>query len=602
MKTSTRTVAIVLGCSLLFAGCDNTLNLDPRGELSSDAVWQDPALVLSYLNEVYSATGLGYGDPMPTPGIVDEAVNTHGHDGTVIVTSNLSPDDRGIWDSPGWRPTSEAPYEQYSWPRVYARIRDLNIFLQNVEGNDAIPAAERETLLGEAYFLRAYFYHNLMKLYGGVPLIDAPFELGDDLTQYQTPRGSFEETVAFIVGDLDRATDRLSTSARRLGAATRGAALAFKSRILLYAASDLYNVNPSGMAETGYTGGSQQQRWQSAKDAAQAVIDLGVYGLEQTATADEYHDLIVWGGRSELIWARFFNQAGGELTCCSPQHNHSQFVSPNGYNSWSGDTPAQNHVDAYEMSDGSEFSWDNPEHAENPYANRDPRFDANILYNGKIWRERPAGVNTLDPRGIIQTGWYEVPGQANLRPGLDTREGPVQNWNGTRTGYNLAKFVDRNINPDTEQAFNPWIHIRYAEILLNYAEASEELGQTGDALWALNQVRSRVGMPDVLGGDTRTVMDRIRKERQIELAFEGHRYFDVRRWMIGPEAYTDGLGIRITGHLDPNGELLVTNRYNYEYEVITVQQRGWDDRNYFLPIARDEINRNPNLVQNPGYN
>lgn len=602
MKTTTRTFAIILGCALLFAGCDSTLDLAPRDELGSEAVWQDPALAQAYLNEVYSSTGLGYGDPMPTPGLVDEAVNTHGHDGTVIVTSNLTPDDRGIWDSPGWRPISEAPYESFSWRIVYERVRDLNIFLQNVEGNDAMPAAEREVLLGEAYFLRGYFYHNLMKLYGGLPLIDAPFELGDDLAQYQVPRGSFEETINFIVADLDRAAARLSTSPRRQGAATQGAALAVKSRVLLFAASDLYNVNPSGMAETGYAGGSQQQRWQAARDAAQAVIDLGVYSLDPAPSSDEYHDLLVWGAGSGLIWGRFFDQAGGQLTCCSPQHNHSTFVSPNGYNSWSGDTPAQNHVDAYEMTDGSEFSWDNPEHAADPYVNRDPRFAANVLHNGRIWRQRPAGVDVLDPRGIIQTGWYEVPGETNLRPGLDTRESPIQNWNGTRTGYNLAKFIDRNIDPDTEQAFNPWIHIRYAEILLNYAEASEELGLTSDALWAINQIRTRVGMPEVTGADTRTIMDRIRNERNIELAFEGHRYFDVRRWMIGPEAYTDGMGIRVTGRLDPDGELLVTNRYRYEYEVILVQQRGWDDRNYFLPIARDEINRNPNLVQNPGYN
>ncbi len=120
---------------------------------------------------------------------------------------------------------------------------------------------------------------------------------------------------------------------------------------------------------------------------------------------------------------------------------------------------------------------------------------------------------------------------------------------------------------------------------------------------ALNQIRSRVNMPDVVeGADSRTVMDRIRKERQIELAFEGHRYFDVRRWMIAPEVYTgSNNGIRITGHLDPDGELLVTNKYRYEYQIVPLQQKSWDDKNYFVPIPRDEINRNPALIQNPGY-
>ncbi len=594
MRNLPRVFAVILACSLLFAGCDS-LNLDPRDELSSDVVWQDPALVQAFLNEAYNSTGHGFGDPMPTAGVVDEAVNTHGHGDSPVVTSNLTPDNRGIWDAPGWRPAEVPPYDQFDWGSVYSTIRDLNILLENVGGGDV--TAESEVLVGEAHFLRAYFYHNLMKLYGGVPLIDSPLELGADLEQYQVPRGSFGETVDFINADLDRATELLSSSARRPGAATRGAALALKSRVLLFAASDLYNQNPSGMPETGYTDGGQQQRWQTAKDAAQAVIDLGEFSLENAPTSDEYHDLLVWGGGNELIWARYFNADGGD------EHSHGQFVSPNGYNSWSGDAPTQNHVDAYEMSDGSEFSWDIAEHADNPYANRDPRFDANILYNGKVWRERPSGINTLDPRGIIQTGWYEVPGKAEMEPGLDTREGPVQQWNGTRTGYNLAKFVDRNSSPDTEQAFNPWIHIRYAEILLNFAEASAELGQASDAVWALNQIRSRVGMPDVPadGGPTRTLIERVRQERNVELAFENHRYFDVRRWMIGPETYTDGMGIRITGFLDPDGELLVENRYDYEYEVIMVQQRGWNDRNYFVPLPTAEINRNPNLVQNPGY-
>ena len=160
--------------------------------------------------------------------------------------------------------------------------------------------------------------------------------------------------------------------------------------------------------------------------------------------------------------------------------------------------------------------------AEDPYANRDPRFYANVLYNTAEWRPRPAGLQDLDPVGVMQTGWFEMPGQAALRPGLDTREGPVQTWNGTKTGYNLRKFVDRDVEPDKAQAYNPWPNLRYAEVLLNYAEAAAELGHTQEAVNALNEVRERVGMPAVPadGGPNRTLMDRIRLEREIELAFE----------------------------------------------------------------------------------
>jgi hypothetical protein len=592
MKNFARTFTIAVGCSLLLAGCD--LNLDPPTELGSDAVWRDAGLTEAYLNDVYSGIGYGFGDPM-IAGLADEAKNTHGHGDEPMRLSTMSPTNRGLWQWDG-----EEVITQFRWDLVYARIRDLNTLIQNVEPSDALPADKKQAFLGEAYFLRAFFYHNLMRLHGGVPLIDQVFELGDDLEQYQVPRGTFEATVNFIVGDLDTAAALLTPSGRRLGAATEGAALALKCRVLLYAASDLYALNPSGRAETGYTGGSQTARWQAAADACQAVIGLGRYSLAPAPTSQAYAELFTKGNPTETIWARYFQTSGGE------NHNQGLWVSPNGYNSWSGDTPLQEHVDAYEMADGSAFSWDSAAQAADPYANRDPRFYANILYNDAEWRPRPPGLDELDPVGVIETGWFEMPA-APLRPGLDTRESPIQNWNGTKTGYNLRKFVDKDLLPDRQQQFNPWPFLRYAEVLLNYAEAAAELGLTAEAVAALNLVRARVGMPDAPpdGGPGRTLIERIRQEREVELAFEEHRYFDVRRWMIAPQVYTNGHGIRVTGRLDPAGKPLMYNGqqylYRYEYLVIEVDERLWNDRAYFLPIPQDERDRNPNLVQNPGY-
>jgi hypothetical protein len=590
MKPFTPIFAVTVGCSLLFAACD--LNLEPPTELGSDAVWSDPGLVEAYLNDVYSGVGYGFGDPM-IAGLADEAKNTHGHGDAPMRLSSMTPTDRGLWS---WGNEVITPFR---WDIVYSRIRDLNTLIQNVEPSEVLSADEKQAFLGEAYFLRAYFYHNLMRLHGGVPLIAQVFELGGDLEQYQVPRGSFEQTINFIVSDLDTAATLLTPSGRRLGAATQGAALALKCRVLLYAASDLY-ARPSATAETGYTGGDQTARWQAAADACQAVIALGRYSLTPAPTSEAYHDLFTKGNPGETIWARYFQSSGGET------HNQGLWVSPNGYNSWSGDTPLQEHVDAYEMADGSAFSWDSAAQAAAPYANRDPRFYANVLYNAAVWRPRPPGLDELDPVGVIETGWFEMP-DGTVRAGLDTRESFVQNWNGTKTGYNLAKFVDNDLLPDRQQQFNPWTFLRYAEVLLNYAEAAAELGLTTEAVSALNQVRARVGMPDVPpdGGPPRTLMDRIRHEREVELAFEEHRYFDVRRWMIAPQVYTNGHGIRVTGRLDPTGTPLMYNGqeylYRYEYQVIQVDERLWNDRAYFLPIPQDEMDRNPNLVQNPGY-
>jgi len=226
------------------------------------------------------------------------------------------------------------------------------------------------------------------------------------------------------------------------------------------------------------------------------------------------------------------------------------------------------------------------------------------------WRERQAGPTT---KGIMQTGYYEHPDrggsyeesgvQGELRPGMETRDGPIHPWAGTRTGYFLKKFTSREVSCRDEQAYNPWPFLRYAEVLLNYAEASANLGDTQDALWALNKVRSRIGMPDVPadGGPNRTLMERIRQEREVELAFEDHRYWDVRRWMIAPEVYENVKRVRIEGHLDRDGELLVEHRYDYYYNVVTRIDRQWKDKNYFVPIPASEMRRNPELAQNPGY-
>jgi hypothetical protein len=622
MRILTRIITFsFVGALLVLAGCDS-LNLSPKDEFEADQVFEDPALAESYLNEIYTRTGLGYGDPMPTPGIVDEAYNTHGHPGTQNIMSSLTPGDRGMWDAPGWRPVTNPPYQGYEWGEVYSSIRDLNIFIQGVKGNEQVPAQQREALLGEAYFLRGFFYQNLMKLYGGVPIIKKVFELGEGESQYQAERNTFPETVNSIVTDLDSAATLLEgKEVRRQGAATEAAAQALKSRVLLYAASDLYNDSPfsgSGAAEyVSYTSGSQQDRWQAALDAAQDVIDMWPHSLEQDLSASEYHQLFTKGNPNGTIWARYFNENADW------NHNQSQWVSPNGYFSWSGDTPTQQHVDAYEMADGSDFQWEggdptptNPEeqepgrdsvNADNPYDDRDPRFYANIHYNTAEWRQRPSGApQSTDPVGVIQTGVYEMP-DGSMKGGLDTDAGP-QSWNSSQTGYNLRKFVDRDVEPNNQQAYNPWIFIRFAEVLLNKAEAAANLGQLGEARDALNKVRARVGMPPVTTSNQSELLEEIRQEREVELAFEGHRYFDVRRWKMGEEAYQDAHAIEITGHLTGSpdsgmtlGELIAADSYEYYYKVINLQEREWQDKNYFLPFSNEEMNRNPNLVQNPGY-
>ncbi|MEY4660757.1 MAG: hypothetical protein RLZZ42_709, partial [Bacteroidota bacterium] len=458
-------------------------------------------------------------------------------------------------------------------------------------------------------------------------IIDKPFGLTD--TSFLSTRNTYEECVNFIVKDLDDAANLLNNKNMAAGRASRAAALALKSRILLYAASDLYDVNTAKSKSTvhsafakpevlGYTSADRAGRWTKAKDAAKAVLDLPGLGNKLNLTAPAPKDEAIAnysnnalarnGGEKELIFARYFINAkaenGGRI---------GLFNGPNGYHNWAGNAPIQNFVDDYQMMDGSKFDWTNPAHAASPYDNRDPRFYATILYDGANWKPRTSDVATKDPANQIQAGQYEIVVGGNKVPyfGLDTRKSSVEDWNGSYTGYYFKKFTDPNpaiIDQNTWQQI-PWPFLRYTEAVLNYVEACIELGQEAEAKAWLNKVRFRSGMPEITAsGDA--LRQAYRNERRIEMAFEEHRYHDARRWMIAPT--TLGQKVRIVnviGTLKPGKSVTLykydKENYNYTYNVVNMdpgkENRAWADKMYFLPIHRDEMNRNKNLIQNPGY-
>jgi starch-binding outer membrane protein, SusD/RagB family len=580
-------------------GCDTgILDVSPRDQLSEDMVFADPNLTEAFLNEIYRGMYHGF-NLLMLASLTDEAKLNHGWGSDVIAQGLLGPSVRAA-DPIGWC----CRLHHLDWSDNYARIRQANIFLSQIDGAE-INEGLRNRMKGEALFLRANMYHNLVRMFGGVPLITHVYGLDED---YQVARNSFEETIAFILADADAAAELLplSHSGANVGRATSGAALALKSRILTYAASELFHANPSGRAETGYT--SAQDRaalWRAAKDAAREVMDLGEYALfrPNPASPEEatqnYADLFLQKTSEEAIMSRFFLVSKPEGGWDS--HHPGLHNGPNGYHNWGGNTPLQNLVDDYLMADGSRFDWSNPAHAAAPYENRDPRFYASILYDGAQWRERPVNVKPLDPHGIVQTFRELRLPDGGTVPGLDTRAGPVEDWNGSYTGYYLRKAIDPTVNHQFTRQDVPWIFFRYAEILLNYAEASIELGELGDAHYALNQIRRRAGMPDLSAGLGQAALrEAYRNERRIELAFEEHRFFDVRRWMIGPEVLSQpARGINI--FLEGANRLDRDTWRNHRYEVSVVQQRAWDDKLYFMPIQRDEMNRNTALVQNPGY-
>jgi len=621
---------ICLGLIVLFINSCSTdfLNTTPQDRVPSATTWGDPALSEAFVFNVYSFLGYGGFEEQALAVYTDEAMFTHAGRNINTFTEATETPSNVAWVSP-----------TYGWDNMYNAIREANIALTNLPNATFSDTAFRNQLLGESYFLRAYYYQQLVRFYGGVPIINKPYELNQD---YTIPRNTYEECVNFMVSDLDSSIALLNGKTTTAGRASKIVAMALKSRILLYAASDLHDAtiakakSPTlgayGNIElVAYTSGSQGDRWQAAKAATKAVLDAsggfnGGYKLNLSApvTPEEgtqNYISIAMGGKSAVSDAAaavelIFQRTATPLYTAEDNWplgglHYGINNGPNGYHNWAGNTPIQYLVDDYEMMDGSKFDWNNADEKAHPYTNRDPRFYATIMYDGASWKPRPADVKGKEPANEVQSGYYDD-GHGGTINGLDTRESPVENWNGSRTHYYTRKFIDPNPaladNQSSAQVI-PWPFIRYTEVVLNYIETCLATGDETTARDWLNKIRFRSGMPAITDAG-QALVDRYRNERRIELAYEEHRYHDARRWMIPAQTVGRGIkAIKVTATLKSGQTPRVPyvhdeTKYTYTYTVVDNTEnetRKWNDKMYYRPITFDEIHKNNLLIQNPGY-
>ena len=533
------------------ASCKKVLDIQPTSSFSTNTVWTSPSLVQVFVNEIYSEAvfafkdgGFGWGSQ------TDELFsNFNWCNENQYVQGQATPDNQG----------SSFPLNYSStinfWPTLYSTIQKTNTYFQNIGLVDTAGSEPMiSNMTGQVYFLRALCYFELLKRFGGVPLITKVYTTNDQT--FQETRASWDSTASFILSDINAAVPLLSTtvSAANNGQATVGAALALKSRLLLYAASPYYNTS------------NDMSKWQAAADAALAVINLGQYSLYGTSTS--YGKIFTDLFNPEVILARVYGDVYADR-----YNTVYRDLSPNGYNGYSAYNVLEQMVEAFQMSDGSAFSWSNPAEAANPYANRDPRFYADILYNGASFQGRDAQF------------WLG---------GLDSKLSSLSPWNASKTGYTILKMVDSTYNFNVQPySACQWVVFRLGEIYLNYAEAEAELGQSANALTYLNKIRERAGMPDLTASGTADLISKIQQERRIELCFEGHRYFDIRRWGIATVGSESALGIIIT----PTSPANTT----FTYQVDTIQTRVWVPSFYYYPIPRSETQANPLITQNPNY-
>ena len=477
------------------------------------------------------------------------------------------------------------------WGGYYQGIRKANILINNI---DVVPfnltyinaLGETKplnyTMKAEARFLRAHFYFELVKRYGGVPLIgDNVYVLGDDV---QLPRNTFAQCIDYIVRELDEIKDDLRSlpmadATEFAHAPTKEACLAMKARVLLYAASPLFNEKPleAGNELIGYPS-YDSGRWNLAAQAAKDLIDqYGPKGKGTLNLAQDYRNIFVdfYGGNNpELIFFR-------------PVGKNKSIETANGPLGFSGNSlgngntnPTQNLVESFLMKDGTKYVSTS---VDDPFKNRDPRLDFTILHHGSRW------LNTT----------------------LDTQVGGTHNPSGaqySRTCYYMAKFMkDYQTSSNYEDNIHLWVMYRYGEVLLNYAEALNEVALAGgtidnkEVLNSLIQLRKRAGiepgnenyygLPAPQNYDAAEMREIIRNERRIEMAFEEQRYWDIRRWRIAEDIFKEplkGLNIQVVGN-------------KTIYNEVNVLSAEFDTKRYFYQIPYSEVIKNGNMIQNPNW-
>jgi hypothetical protein len=581
MRNKMRKIRIIIPLIMIFfiTGCnDNFLDLKPLDAVSEADVWQDLNLIELYVNDRYNELPHGFpqwAGGLRMTGITDESY--HMHEARFLdkyTQGGLTSGSLNMYYFNGF------------WLDAYSAIRNNNIFLENISNFQGVEEERIKRLTAEIRFLRAYFYTELISRYGGVPLIKETFELDSN---FDVPRSSFQECVEFIVNELDLAIQDLprrnESVELEFGRITKGAAIGLKIRALLFDASPLFN-------ET-----NDQSKWRSVSDACEQLFNLSEYSL-----SSDYQGLFLNPMDSEVIFFKqFIDQYGFEVVDVLSDyyfhyrggHSIDEWRFPNGDGGWISENPRQEFIDQYETISGvipvlgySGIASNlvpiiNPAatnyNPNNPYENRDPRLKYSVLYDGTVFKGR-------------ELEFWDG--------GKDSRDTDVDFWwNGSRLGYGIRKSLDENweLNSGTGSD-QPWIYMRLAEFYLTYAEAQYHLNNLSAAVDYVNMVRSRSGvnMPPInSSGD---LLAKIKHERKIELAFEGNRWYDARRWMDAQIDFAkDIIGVEVLRN-PSNG----SKSYRYFYFEGGTGKRSFPVNHYLWPIPIEEIQKS-NLEQNPGY-
>ncbi|WP_029902450.1 RagB/SusD family nutrient uptake outer membrane protein [Prevotella sp. 10(H)] len=515
-------ICLLIGIIAISSGC----SLDPEltSTYTEDTLWKDENSVELYLNSFYPLLGEYYGAAIEDDGYSDIMKMNLAH-----ANQNLVP-----YGSVTITPINN-PFDNWGWG--YTWVTQCNRFLDGLsKKGQHLPEDVRLRAEAEIRFFRAHVYFVMARRYGASLII---FRQLPELGNGNNPLSSPDQCWDFIAEDLDFAAKNLNINPAKKGKLSRGAAFGLKARAMLYAG-----------------------RWKAASDAAQDLFDLKMYDLYPS------YDGLFKIRRSQNIENK---ESIIEVGFMAPDlaYTFDAAYSPSGdAGAMTSATPTEDIVSQYQMADGSNFDWNNPIHAANPYAGREERFYSSILYNDADWKGRK----------------------------IETFVGGKDGWSlggtSTMTGYFLRKFLDEDMTTFTVNDFT-YYYMRYAEVLLIYAEAMAQQGHLTPALKALNDVRKRAGFKtDVTANSVGDFMTLLRRERMIELAFEGHRFWDLRRWDLAKSE----LNNRSLKGVKPTRE----SNNTFTYEVIDCdsgRKRIYLDKYKRFPIPSSELESNKMIQQ-----
>lgn len=604
-------LVFALGTSL--ASCSDFLDMTPDEVLTLDDVFNNRIYTRNFLTHIYSWTPTeanmadsGGAWRNPYTGGCDEMEIAFGGAYSHQINNG------------GWNPSNIK--DTQVWPESYMAIRKVNQFLENV---DRCPTSDTEKnhWKGEAYFLRAWFHFLAFRAYGPIPLLDHSLDPSEDMLSIR--RSPADQCAKFIAEDCMRAYELLKdrpyvdkvTSDGDLGRATSMAALGLRSRVLLYIASPLYNGN-TDMASFRDVDGTplisqtyDPEKWNEAAKAARLCLDeaaasgyVRLYERDSDPVTN-YQNIFNQNWNEEILWAKNIGTYDHWENCCNP-------IS---FGCFSIINPTQEMVDAYEMADGStpitgytdngltpiinpesgyvEEGFTDTEYenrwqkgVSNMYVNREPHFYASINFAGAIWLTSRAS-NWTEPHTL--EFWYT---------GVDGKNNAGSDY--CKTGYLMKKLIYPTVIPFQSYPVQQWVYIRLGEIYLNYAEALNEYGgPTSEVYNAVNEIRNRAGLPDLPTGlSPEQMRERIKHERRIELAFEVHRFFDVRRWKDAE--HTENQPVHSMNIME--GTHMQDPAY---YKRVQIEERVFEaPKHYFFPVDQVEIDKRPQyLVQSPGW-